>query len=97
EKHGADHYFTDLEAMANSEIIDCDYIDKPNSMNFEQTLLFLKNKKHVICEKPIFSNNTELVKNYKVVEANNVYLFEAMRNIVTPGFQLLECKIKRDI
>src|SRR5699024_11794480 len=40
EKHGADHYFTDLEAMANSEIIDCVYIASPNSMHFEHTLLF---------------------------------------------------------
>src|SRR5690625_1233353 len=84
KKHGADHYFTDLEAMANSELIDCIYIASPNSMHFEHTLLFLKNKKHVICEKPIFSNKAELKKAYEVAEANDVYLFEAMRNIVTP-------------
>src|SRR5699024_6510817 len=82
----AENYFTDLESMDNSEIIDFVYIASPNSMHFEQTLLFLKNKKHVICEKPIFSNKAELVKAYEVAEANNVYLFEAMRNIVTPGF-----------
>src|SRR5699024_10945102 len=89
KKHSADHYFTDIEVMANSELIDCIYIASPNSMHFEHTLLFLKNKKHVICEKPIFSNKAELKKAYEVAEANDVYLFEAMRNIVTPGFQLL--------
>lgn len=95
KKHGADHYFTDLEAMANSELIDCIYIASPNSMHFEHTLLFLKNKKHVICEKPIFSNKAELKKAYEVAEANDVYLFEAMRNIVTPGFQLLKDNLNK--
>src|SRR5699024_11091342 len=71
KKHGANHYVTDLEAMANSELIDCIYIASPNSMHFEHTLLFLKNKKHVICEKPIFSNKAELKKAYEVAEAND--------------------------
>src|SRR5699024_12068758 len=66
------------------------YFPTRRSSDLEQTLLFLKNKKHVICEKPIFSNKAELVKDYEVAKANNVYLFEAMRNIVTPGFQLLK-------
>src|SRR5699024_1979312 len=95
KKHGANQYITDLEAMDNSELIYCIYIASPNYMLFEHTLLFLKNKKHVICEKPIFSNKAELKKAYEVAEANDVYLFEAMRNIVTPGFQLLKDNLNK--
>src|SRR5699024_12066194 len=50
---------------------------------------------HVMCEKPIFSNKAELKKAYEVAEANDVYLFEAMRNIVTPGFQLLKDNLNK--
>src|SRR5699024_1733035 len=95
KKHGADHDVTDLEAMANSKLIDCIYIASSNSSHFGHTLLFSKNKKHVICEKTIFSNKAELKKAYEVAEANDVYLFEAMRNIVTPGFQLLKDNLNK--
>src|SRR5699024_12392849 len=82
-------------AMSNSELIDYNYSESQNAMHFEHTLLFLKNKKQVICEKPIFSNKAELKKAYEVAEANEVYLFEAMRNIVTPGFQLLKDNLNK--
>src|SRR5699024_3306999 len=90
EKHQVNHYFTDMEAMAKSDLIDCVYIASPNAMHFEHTLLFLRNKKHVICEKPIFSNVAELNEAYQVAKAHDVFLFEAMRNLPVPGFSELK-------
>jgi predicted dehydrogenase len=90
DKHNAAHYFTDLEEMAKSPEIDAVYIASPNSVHFEQALTFLKNKKHVICEKPIFSNTAELEEAYRSAEENGVYLFEAIRNIHTPNFRILK-------
>lgn len=87
------HYFTDLEEMAKSTEIQAVYIASPNSVHFEQALTFLKNKKHVICEKPIFSNTAELTEAYQTAEENGVYLFEAIRNIHTPNFQILKEKL----
>lgn len=90
ETHGADTYFTSVEQMAKSDEIDCVYIASPNSMHFEHAILFLENKKHVICEKPIFSNRKEWEKATQVAEENGVFLFEAMRNIHMPGFKALK-------
>src|SRR5690242_21687337 len=59
QQYNAPNYYTDLEEMAKSDEIQAVYIASPNSLHFEQTLIFLKNKKHVICEKPIFSNAAE--------------------------------------
>lgn len=84
------NFFTDLEEMAKSPEIQAVYIASPNSVHFEQTLLFLKNKKHVICEKPIFSTSAELAAAYQTAEENGVYLFEAIRNIHTPNFKILK-------
>lgn len=89
-KHGAQDIYTDLDTMAKSSVIDCVYIASPNSFHFEQAILFLKNKKHVICEKPIFRNKDELEYAYQVAEEKNVYLFEAIRNIHIPN--LLQIK-----
>lgn len=85
--------FTELEEMAKCKKIDAVYIASPNSIHFQQTMIFLKNKKHVICEKPIFSNTKELEEAYKTAEENGVYLFEAIRNIHTPNFRILKEKL----
>src|SRR5699024_6919043 len=95
DKHNAGAYFTDLEAMAKSDLIDCIYIASPNVLHFEHTLLFLKNKKHVICEKPIFSNIKEFKQAHEVAKENNVFLFEAMRNLPVPGFKVLKDNLNR--
>ncbi len=86
-------YFSDIEEMAKSAEIEAVYIASPNSIHFEQALTFLKNKKHVICEKPIFSNTAELEEAYQTAEENGVYLFEAIRNIHTPNFDILKEKL----
>ncbi|WP_066393418.1 Gfo/Idh/MocA family protein [Neobacillus mesonae] len=87
------HYYTDITEMAANLEIDIVYIASPNSVHFKQALLFLKNKKHVICEKPICSNMAELEEAYRTAEENGVYLFEAIRNIHTPNFQILKKKL----
>jgi predicted dehydrogenase len=93
DKYNAPTYFTNLEDMAKSNEIEAVYIASPNSLHFEQATTFLKNKKHVICEKPIFSNTSELEIAYRIAEENGVYLFEAIRNIHTPNFEILKEKL----
>ncbi len=93
DTYNASTIFTDLEEMAASDRIDAVYIASPNSLHFEQALIFLKNKKHVICEKPIFSNTTEWDTAIKLAEENGVFLFEAVRNIHTPNFKILKEKL----
>lgn len=90
DTYGASRVFTDIEEMATSDLIEAVYIASPNSIHFEQTITFLKNKKHVICEKPIFSNTAELKEAFKTAEENGVFLFEAIRNIHTPNFKILK-------
>lgn len=50
---GFESFSDDLKAVAESPEIDTVYIATPNSFHYEQSKLFLKNGKHVICEKPI--------------------------------------------
>ena len=95
DTYNAPYFFTDLEEMANSPDIQAVYIASPNSVHFQQTLTFLKNKKHVICEKPIFSTSAELATAYQTAEENGVYLFEAIRNIHTPNFKILKDNLQR--
>ncbi|WP_083652294.1 Gfo/Idh/MocA family protein [Bacillus sp. MRMR6] len=86
-------YYTSIDEVAKNQDIQAVYIASPNSVHFEQAITFLKNKKHVICEKPMFSTTAELDEAYKTAEENGVYLFEAIRNIHTPNYRILKEKL----
>lgn len=90
DTYNAPFVWTDIEEMARNQEFEAVYIASPNSLHFEQAIAFLKHKKHVICEKPIFSNLAEWEIAYRTAEENGVYLFEAIRNIHTPNFQILK-------
>lgn len=85
-----EHLFTSLDALAQSESIDAVYIASPNSLHFPQTELFLRHKKHVICEKPLASNLQEAEAAIAVARANGVVLFEAFKTGALPNFQLVQ-------
>ncbi|MCF6409935.1 Gfo/Idh/MocA family protein [Pseudalkalibacillus salsuginis] len=94
-KYDASQVYDDLEGMAANEEIDAVYLASPNSHHYEHAKLFLRHKKHVICEKPIFSNTAELEDAYQVAEENGVFLFEAMRNIHSPNAKLLKEQVDK--
>ncbi|EFS02915.1 putative oxidoreductase YgjR [Listeria seeligeri FSL S4-171] len=90
EKYGELTYFTDIEEMGQSDVLDAVYIASPNALHFEHAVSLLKNKKHVIVEKPIFSTVAELEYAHQIARENNVFLFEAARHIQEPNFKKLQ-------
>lgn len=94
-ENGGAKVFTDLKEMAQSNDFDVVYIASPNGLHFEQTMLFLENKKHVICEKPIFSNVTEFERAFECARKNGVFLLEAIRNVFDPNLEVLRNNIER--
>ncbi|MFI3210165.1 MAG: Gfo/Idh/MocA family oxidoreductase [Peptostreptococcaceae bacterium] len=87
--------FTNLEKMAKDKNLDAVYIASPNSIHFEQAILFMKNKKHVLCEKAFASNSKEVEKMIEVSKVNKVILMEAIKTIYLPGFQTLKDNIHK--
>ncbi|GFZ31026.1 oxidoreductase [Clostridium zeae] len=83
-------YFTSLEEMAQSDIIDAVYIASPNSLHCQQSILFLKNKKHVICEKAFASNSMEVEAMINEAKKNKVVLMEALKSHFFPNFKVIE-------
>ncbi|MUV37731.1 putative oxidoreductase [Lentibacillus sp. JNUCC-1] len=92
-KHKLAYTYTNLEQMATAEDIDVVYIGSPNALHYEQAVLFLQNNKHVICEKPIFSNTAEWEQAHQTAEKHGVYLFEAMRHIHSPNLEEIKNRI----
>ena len=86
KRYGATEFFDDLNEFAKSKDIDAVYIASPNSLHSYQAILCLENKKHVLCEKPMASNEIEVKAMIDAAKKNNVLLMEAMRLTVLPNF-----------
>ncbi len=95
EKYGVTNIYTDLEKMAACEEIDAVYIASPNSFHFEQSKLFLKNKKHVICEKPVASHGDEVKILQHLAKENGVIFLEAIMFMHLPQKELLKEAISK--
>lgn len=90
DKYGVTKVFTNLEEMAKSDVIDAVYIASPNALHAKQAILFLENKKHVLCEKAFASNAREVEEMIKVAKENNVVLMEAMKTTLFPNFKIIK-------
>lgn len=93
--YGVNLFFDDLETFMASPELDVIYIASPNSLHFAQVLLALANKKHVIVEKPAFSNVKEWDAANKAADENGVLLFEAARHLHDPNFHIIKNEIKK--
>ncbi len=78
KKHGCKTVFTDLEEMAESDLVDAVYIASPNVFHKNQAKIFLQNGKHVLCEKPIVTKSDDYIELKKIADANNLIYMEAI-------------------
>lgn len=72
--------------MVKRDDIDIIYIASPNSLHVGQALEALKNKKHVIIEKPAAVTKAEIISLYETAKANNVFFFEAITTLFMPNY-----------
>lgn len=78
DKFNIEIAFGSYQEMAESDKIDAVYIATPHNFHKEQSILFMNNKKHVLCEKPISVNLNELNSMIDSATKNQVLLMEAM-------------------
>ncbi|MBN1216676.1 MAG: Gfo/Idh/MocA family oxidoreductase [Candidatus Lokiarchaeota archaeon] len=71
-------YYTDYESLVKDPNIDVIYIATTNNLHFNNTLLCLKNNKHVLCEKPFTLNAKQAEKLIKISKEKKRFLMEAM-------------------
>jgi len=87
---GYNKYYGSYEELAEDPEVDIIYIASPHSHHYEHTLLCLKNKKAVICEKAFALNSSEVDGMIKEAEKQGVFLMEAL----WPPFQPIYRKTK---
>ncbi|MEG1993092.1 MAG: Gfo/Idh/MocA family oxidoreductase, partial [Acetivibrio sp.] len=95
EKNGASLIFDNLDKLALCTEVDAVYIASPTCFHYRQSLLMLRSGKHVLCEKPITTNCHELELLLRISEEKQVIFLEAIRNVFTPGYAMIQENIKR--
>lgn len=89
EKYGDVEYATDLETFFNLEHLNTVYIASPNSLHFEQAKQGILAGKNVIVEKPAFSTPAEMDEIIELANRQQVFFFEAARNIHEKAFKTI--------
>ncbi|MDO4941396.1 MAG: Gfo/Idh/MocA family oxidoreductase [Lachnospiraceae bacterium] len=90
QKYHVETVYDHMEDLAMDETIDAVYIASPPSCHFGQIMMMLNYGKHVLCEKPAVSNSKELELVLQAAQENDVVFLEAMKNVYTPGFRMIE-------
>ena len=86
-KHQIPHAFDSYEEMASSPLIDAVYVATLHPFHKPCAELFLKAKKHVLCEKPICVSAQEAIDLAACAQENNVFLMEAMWTRFLPAIR----------
>lgn len=93
EKYGVLNYYGSYEEMLKDSNVDLVYLCTPNTLHYEQIKLCLSHGKHVICEKPMVKNETQIRELFALARENRCFLMEAEKTMFTP----LNRKIKEMI
>jgi predicted dehydrogenase len=83
---GFDVAYGSYEEMVADKNVDVVYIATPHSFHHNHTLLCLKNKKPVLCEKAFALNAVEVEEMIACARDNNTFLMEAFWTMFQPSF-----------
>lgn len=75
------------ESLMENKEVDVIYIATPHVFHYENTLLCLKYKKAVLCEKPFAMNKRQVVEMIETARAQDVFLMEALWTKFLPHYK----------
>ncbi|XP_062994639.1 trans-1,2-dihydrobenzene-1,2-diol dehydrogenase-like [Elgaria multicarinata webbii] len=76
DKHGICRAYGSYEELAQDPEVDVVYVGSIHTQHHARTLLFLRAKKNVLCEKPLAMNAAEVRDMIQVAQENDVFLME---------------------
>lgn len=89
EKYQIPDCYDSLEELAAADNIDAVYVASPTFLHAAHSIQMMKAGKHVLCEKPIASNEKEIREMLETAKEHHVVLLEAMKSAFDPGFQAI--------
>lgn len=89
-EYSVDFAYSSYLDLAKSNEIDAVYIATPHNFHYEQAKMFIEHGKHVLVEKAITVNLTQLNELIETAKQHNVLLMEAMWTHFLPSSQYIK-------
>lgn len=83
--HGIPRVYGSYGELARDPDVEIVYVATPHALHFGDALACLKNKKSVLCEKPLVMNAAQAAKLFAAASDNGVYLMEALWTFFLPA------------
>lgn len=83
---GFEKAYSSYEEMLADPKVDIVYISTPHTFHYEHTMMALKNKKAVLCEKPFAMNSAQVAQMIACAKENDCFLMEAFWTRFLPHF-----------
>ena len=77
-KHAIPRFYGGYDALLADPDVDAVYIPLPNALHIEWTRRALSSGKHVLCEKPMSADASEVLAIRELAQSKNLYVAEAM-------------------
>lgn len=87
KEFNATNFYGSYEELVKDEEVDIIYIATPHVFHYEHTLLCLKHKKAVLCEKPFAMNKQQVNEMILTARKENIFLMEALWTYFLPHYQ----------
>ncbi|WP_025739409.1 Gfo/Idh/MocA family protein [Aquimarina pacifica] len=87
DTYNAVHCYGTYEELSKNSDIDIIYIATPHVFHYENTLMCLRHKKAVLCEKPFAMNRIQVEEMIDTAKNNNVFLMEGLWTYFLPHYQ----------
>ena len=97
KEYHPEYVFSTYEEMAKSDVINAVYIATPHNFHYEHALMFIKEGKHVLIEKPITVNTKQLDLLLAAAKKHKVLMMEAMWTSFLPATQWVKTMINQNL
>jgi predicted dehydrogenase len=87
KEFNAPKFYGSYEDLVKDEEVDIIYIATPHVFHYEHSLLCLKHKKAVLCEKPFAMNKEQVNEMILTAKKENIFLMEALWTYFLPHYQ----------
>ncbi len=92
----ATKFYGSYEDLVKDEEVDIIYIATPHVFHYEHSLLCLKHKKAVLCEKPFAMNKEQVIEMILTAKKENIFLMEALWTYFLPHYQYVLEMVKSE-
>ena len=87
DQYQAEHAYGSYLELFESEELDVVYIATPHNSHAELSIMAMNNGKHVLCEKPLATNQKDVERIIAAARSNNVFLMEALWSRFNPSIR----------